>query len=186
MLTQSFINWKQESASMLQSSRWYNPRSNVPILRVKHCDCFSVTNHKPLGNIWRLHLIKCNWGCGCQPKTWKGMIMAFPVQQLLFINQLCTGGISRHQTWRGTFWLHWGHSPANTSSREVIHTSKNIGWRLSSSILHHLLIQKNVHLCTEKVTSNNRHHKRLTSNPHRPCECIYLLWGRFLHQTEKK
>lgn len=52
------------------------------------------------------------------------------------------------------------------------HTSKNIGWRLSSSILHHLLIQKNRYLCTEKVTSNNVHHGRLTSNPHQPCECI--------------
>lgn len=97
--------------------------------------------------------------------------MGFPVQLLLFTNKLCTGGISRHQAWCGTFWLHWGHSPANTWSREIIHTSKNIGWRLNSSILHHLLMQQDMYLCTEQVTSNNGHHGRLTSNPHWPCEC---------------
>lgn len=94
--------------------------------------------------------------------------MGFPVQLLLFINKLCTGGISRHQAWCGTFWL---HSPANTWSREIIHILKNIGWRLNFSILHHLLMQKDMYLCTEQVTSNNGHHRRLTSNPHWPCEC---------------
>lgn len=97
--------------------------------------------------------------------------MGFPVQLLLFINKLCTGRISRHQARCGTFWLHWSHSPANIWSREITLTSQNIGWRLNSSILHHLLMQKNKYLCTEQVTSNNDHHGRLTSNPHWPCEC---------------
>lgn len=123
MLAQSSINWKWICASMLQSSGWYNPYSNVSVFRFKHRDCFSVTNHKPLGNIWRLHVIKCNWGCGCQPKTQKGMIMGFPVQLLLFINEPCTGGIRRQQAWC-TFWLHWGHSPANTWSRDHTHFKK--------------------------------------------------------------
>lgn len=98
--------------------------------------------------------------------------MGFPVQLLLFINKICTGGISRHQAWYGTFWLHWGHSSANTWSREMAHTSKNIGWRLNSSILHHLLMEKNRYLCTEQVTSSNGCHGSLTSNPHCPCQCI--------------
>lgn len=97
--------------------------------------------------------------------------MGFPVQLLLFINKLCTGGNSRHQAWCGTFWLHWGHSPANTWSREIIHTSKNVGWRLNSSTLHHLLMQKDMYPCTKQVTCNNGHHGRLTSNHHWPCEC---------------
>lgn len=144
----------------------------MSVLRVEHCDRLSVTNHKPLGNIWRLHLIQYNWGCSCQPKTLKGMIMGFPVQLLLFINQLCTGGI------RGTKHgvVHsdstWRHSSANTWSKEIIHTSKSIGWRLSSSILHHLLMQKHRYLCTEQVTGNTGHQEKLTSNPHWPSECI--------------
>lgn len=94
--------------------------------------------------------------------------MGFPVQLLLFINKLCTGGISRHQAWCSTF---WGHSPANIWSREIIHILKNIGWRLNFSILHHLLMQKDMYLCTEQVTSNSGHHGRLTSNPHWPYDC---------------
>lgn len=62
------------------------------------------------------------------------------------------GELADSQAWCGTFWLHWGHSSANTWSREIIHASKSIGWRLNSSILHHLLMQKKRYLCTEQVT----------------------------------
>lgn len=82
------------------------------------------------------------------------------------------GELADSQAWCGIFWLHWGHSSANTWSREIIHASKSIGWRLNSSILHHLLMQKKRYLCTEQVTSNKSRHGRLTSNPHWPCECI--------------
>lgn len=68
--------------------------------------------------------------------------------------------------------LHWGQTPEAERSYTL---QKNIGWRvqygLNSSILYHILMQKDRCLCIEQVTSKNGHHGRLTSNPHWPCEC---------------